>query len=180
VSNKLPLAVDLDGTLAHGDTFYAAMLRFLRQAPWNALVLALWLARGRAFAKAQLARVTPCDPAALHYDQRVLDWLREERASGRTIVLATATDQREARRIADHLGLFRRVFASDGEVNLKSSRKAAALRAAFPRGFVYAGNEVADLAVWAAAKAAVVVNAPPNILRKAERRFKVEKIFPHV
>jgi phosphoserine phosphatase len=79
--------------------------------------------------------------------------------------------------VAQHLGCFDRVFASDGAVNLKSLRKAEALAAAYPLGFVYAGNERADLAVWAAAKAAVVVNASPALERETRRRFTIERVF---
>lgn len=173
-----PLAVDLDGTLIHSDLFAEAILRFLTAAPWKAPLLLAWLARGRAYAKARLAQIVACDPATLPYDQRVLAWLKEERAKGRILALATASDQRDAERVATHLGLFDRVFASDGSVNLKSRRKAAALVAAYPQGFVYAGNESADLRVWAAAAGAVVANSPSNVARKAAARFTVEKTFP--
>ncbi len=172
-----PLAVDLDGTLIHGDVFTAAMLRFLGANPLRLPILMFWLAHGRAHAKARLEAVTPTDPAALRYDARVLAWLREERARGRTIVLATAADQVTARAVADHAGVFDAVYASDGKTNLKSRRKAERLTAAFPDGFVYAGNETADLKVWAAARRAVVVNAPAVLAAIAARRFEVERTF---
>ena len=174
----MPLAVDLDGTLSHGDTFGRAMLRFLRAAPWNALILVAWLARGRPYAKARLAKRFPCNPLALRYDARVLDWLKQERAEGRTIVLATGSDQHDAQRVADHLGLFDRVLASDGQRNMKARRKAEKLSALFPQGFVYAGNETADLAVWAAATSAVIVNASPALERRVLAKFKIERSFP--
>lgn len=173
----LPLAVDLDGTLIHGDVFTAAMLRFLSANPLRAPLLLFWLAHGRAHAKARLEQVTPTDPAALRYDARVLDWLRAERARGRMVVLATAADQVTAQAVAAHVGLFDAVFASDGRINMKSRRKAERLTAAFPDGFVYAGNETADLKVWAAARRAVVVNAPAHLAAAAARRFDVERSF---
>lgn len=175
---KPPLAVDLDGTLIHGDLFAQAMLKLLTRTPWRAPLLLVWLLRGRANAKAHIARLFPCDPPALPYDQRVVDWLRAERAEGRTIVLATAYDRRDAERVAAHLGFFDRVIASEGVVNLKSHRKAEALCEAFPDGFVYAGNERADLHVWAKAAGAVIVNAAPDLESEAKRRFTVERIFP--
>ncbi|MFE8033760.1 UbiA family prenyltransferase [Thiohalocapsa marina] len=45
---------------------------------------------------------------------------------GRSLVLATASDQRMAQAVADHVGLFDVVLASDGERNLKGPTKAAA------------------------------------------------------
>lgn len=176
-AEKPPLAVDLDGTLIRGDLFSAAMWRLATRAPWRLPLLLLWLLRGRAHAKARLCALYPVDAASLPYDERVVAWLREERAGGREIALATAFDRAGAEAVAKHLGCFDRVFASDGVVNLKSRRKAEALAAAYPLGFVYAGNERADLAVWAAAKAAVVVNAAAALEREAARRFEVERVF---
>src|SRR5262249_45043277 len=70
------------------------------------------------------------------------------------------------------------VFASDGVTNLKSTRKAEALSAAYPQGFVYAGNESADLKVWARAKGAVVVNADAALAERAAALTTVEQVLP--
>lgn len=173
---KLPLAVDLDGTLVHCDTFIEGMVRLGFEKPWLLPALAGWLMQGRAHAKAEVAKRFPTDAASLPYDERVVAWLREERAAGRTVALATATDRRTADAIAAHLGIFDHVFASDGRTNLKSSRKAEALVAAYPRGFVYAGNESADIKVWRSATAAVVANASPSLATRAGAAL--ERAFP--
>lgn len=175
---KPPLAVDLDGTLFRGDLFFEAILRFLFATPWKAPLLVGWLLRGRAYAKQRLAEITPADVAALPYNDDLIAWLREERASGREIALATASDQRAAQAVADHVGVFDRALASNGRINLKSTRKAEALAEVYPQGFAYAGNEHADLKVWAAASHAIVVNASPSLARAAATRFQIERIFP--
>jgi phosphoserine phosphatase len=173
-----PLAVDLDGTLIKGDLFTMAMLRLARERPSRLPLLGAWLLHGRAHAKARLAELYPADPAQLDYDERVVAWLKEERCRGRRIALASAYDRRAAQSVADHLGLFDCVLASDGRVNLKAHRKADALRAAFPEGFVYAGNEAADIPVWRAATHAVIVNAPRWLEQLATREFPIERTFP--
>jgi 4-hydroxybenzoate polyprenyltransferase len=175
---RAPLAVDLDGTLIHADLFVESALRFIMSGPFNILLLVRWLLMGRAVAKANLARLAPCNPADLPYDERVLAWLHEERAAGRMVVLATAADQAEANAVARHLGLFDGVLASDGAVNLKSRRKAEWLKAEFPGGFVYAGNHTDDLSVWSQAEAVVVVNASPGLETTVARRHAVERVFP--
>lgn len=176
-SAKPPLAVDLDGTLIRCDVFTEAMIRLGFEKPWLLPHLVGWLVRGRAHAKARLAAMFPPHPEALPYDERLLAWLREERAGGRTVVLATASDRRAADAIASHLGCFDRVFASDGETNLKAQRKADALATAYPQGFAYAGNESADIKVWRAAAGAVVVNASDGLTRRATADFPVERTF---
>ncbi|MGE0044754.1 MAG: UbiA family prenyltransferase [Hyphomonadaceae bacterium] len=174
---KLPLAVDLDGTLIRGDLFVEAMLRFVSAKPWRLFTLLAWLMRGRAYAKARLAEAAPFDPADLPYDERFLAWLRAERAQGRVLVLATATNRRAALAVAEHIGIFNAVFASDAQTHLKGERKAQALQEAFPAGFVYAGNEDADERVWRAAHGAVIVNAPAALTRRVAREHGLEAKF---
>ncbi len=172
-----PLAVDLDGTLFRGDLFFEAILRMVFGSPFNIFTLLGWLLRGRAYAKARIFERFTFDPATLPYDQRILQWLKDERARGRRVVLATASDRRAAEAVAGHLGLFDAVFASDGAVNLKSARKGARLAEAFPDGFVYAGNDDADLKVWRRAAGAVVVNASRALAAKVKQNFTVERAF---
>jgi phosphoserine phosphatase len=175
-ASDLPLAVDLDGTLIRTDIFTRQLLAFLARTPWRAPQLLVWFAHGRAYVKARLAAFAP-PPETLPYEERVLAWLRAERARGRTIVLASASDRQVVEAVAAYVGLFDAVFASDGRTNLKARRKAAALRAAFPQGFVYAGNESADLSVWAAAARAVLVNVSPGLARRCRARFAIERSF---
>lgn len=176
-TRDLPLAVDLDGTLIRGDVFAMQLTRFLTCAPWRLPELLLWFVNGRANVKAKLAAHAP-DAATLPYDERVVAWLTAERARGRVVVLASASDRSAVEAVAKHTGLFDRVIASDGRINMKSRRKADALNAAFPQGFVYAGNESADLRVWDAAAAAVLVNCAPSLERFARSRYQIEREFP--
>jgi 4-hydroxybenzoate polyprenyltransferase len=142
------------------------------------LIVALgWLTKGIAFTKARVADAAPVDAATLPYDERVLLWLRAAKADGRTITLATAADARNAQAVADHLGLFDSVVASDGEINLKGKAKAAHLLALHPGGFVYAGDSHADMKVWRAAKRAVPTNASPGLARRVRRDFDIETGF---
>ena len=117
--------------------------------------------------------------AALPYNLPLLDWLKEQRAAGRRLILCTATDRSIADNIAAHLGVFDEVMASDGVTNLAGSNKAAALEARFgAHGFDYAGNSSADLAVWRRARRAIVVNGSTRLTAQATGLCKVEREFP--
>lgn len=171
------LCVDLDGTLLKSDALYESVLALLRLNPLYAFLLPLWLLRGKAALKREIAARVALDPAALPYDERVLALLRE--TADRPRVLCTATDARYAGAIAEHLGLFEEVMASDGRTNLSGDRKAAALVARFgERGFDYAGNELLDTRIWEKSRAAWVVNGPASLLRRAQLLGEVAGHLP--
>ncbi|MCS6921110.1 MAG: UbiA family prenyltransferase [Elioraea sp.] len=173
---RLPLCVDLDGTLLRTDTLVEGVVRLgLGRRLAQALVA---LARGRAAFKAAVAEGAPLDPSRLPYNEQLVAWLAEQKRAGRRLVLATAANERVARAIADHLGLFDEVIASGAEHNLKGSAKAAALVDRFGQGgFSYVGDSAADAAVWRRAGAAVLVGPaarrppplPPTVV--VEARF---------
>ena len=132
-------------------------LSLLGNEPWLAWRLPLWLLEGKAQLKRRIANRVELDVATLPYHAELLDWIRAEHASGRRIVLCSASDAKFVEKVADHLGLFHEVMASDGVTNLSSHRKADALVRRFgARGFDYAGNSqrrCTGLATGAASRA---------------------------
>ena len=173
-----PLVVDLDGTLVKSDLLIEAIGRLLRQQPLALFALPRWLLKGRANLKREVARRVELDPTLLPYRTPLLDYLRSERDRGRTIVLATASDERFANQVAGHLKLFDRVLASDGSTNVSGELKRARLVEQFrERGFDYVGNASRDLAVWSSARKAIVVNPNPQLLRAVARVAECESAF---
>lgn len=174
-----PIVVDLDGTLIRTDMLHESALRVVRDKPLHVLRIPYWLTRGKAFLKSRLASHTDFDPASLPYNQDLLAWLHTQRAAGRRLILCTASDRSIAEPIAEHVGLFDEVMASDGTSNLAGRNKAAALEERFGRGgYDYVGNSNADLHVWERARRAIVVNAGERLARAAGKVTEVEKEFP--
>ena len=174
-----PLVVDLDGTLLAGDMLFETANEYVSGAPWRAVVLAVRLPSGRARTKEFLAERTTPDVAVLPYNDDVVRFVREQRATGRRIVLATATNQAIAERIAEHLGLFDEVLGSTAADNLKGTAKAEVLVRTFGEGgFVYVGDSAADLAVWRVAAGAVVVSSRPGFVEQVRRVAAVEAVIP--
>ena len=154
----VPLCVDLDGTLVRSNVLVETLVGTLKHHPLLVFALPVWLARGRATLKRELAARADIDVARLPYDEQLLADLRRERLAGRPIYLATAADEAIARRIADHLGLFDGVLASNGRDNLKGEAKARELAARFgEKGFDYVGNDRHDVPVWDRAREAIRV-----------------------
>jgi 4-hydroxybenzoate polyprenyltransferase len=154
-----PLCVDLDGSLVSTDLLHECFVSAVRGAPWVAILSAFWLLRGIAHLKRNLAERADFDVSALPYRDEVVSFLREERRKGRRVVLATASWQPLAQRVADHLGLFDEVIATTSGMNLKGAAKAQELVRRFgERGFDYLGNSPEDLPVWRVSEHAYVVD----------------------
>jgi 4-hydroxybenzoate polyprenyltransferase len=105
--------------------------------------------------------------------------LKEQKVNGKKIVLCTAANERIAQAVSKHLGLFDDVIASDDYSNLKSNNKRNALQEKYgEQGYDYAGNSSADIAVWAGASQAIVVNANKRVQRKVSQVASVSQTFP--
>ena len=177
-TDLVPLCVDLDGTLIKTDLLCESMVRLLKRNPLYVFVLPLWWLKGRAFLKREIGARVELDVTTLPYHQPLVDFLREEHRRGRPIFLATASDRKMAQPVADHLGLFTDVLASNGETNLRGTRKLRAMEQRFgPRGFDYAGNSSVDLPVWQQARQAIVVNARETVTEHARQLATVSHVF---
>jgi 4-hydroxybenzoate polyprenyltransferase len=177
ISNR-PLAVDLDGSLIHSDLLLESFLLLIKRNPLYLLMVPFWLLQGKAALKRAIASRVALNAAALPYNQPFVAWLRTQREQGRALWLCTASDAALAQGVANHLGLFDGVLASDGQHNLSGRNKAAELVARFgEKGFDYCGNAPVDLAVWQRAGAAVVVNGNEALVRQAGKVAQVVARF---
>lgn len=144
-----PLVVDLDGTLIATDLLIESFFSYIGKAPANLPFVLLSLFRGRACLKDVLAARAQVDVTTLPYHQSVLSLIDEARAQGRPVYLATAANERFARAVSAHLGLFDGLFASNTHHNLAAANKARLLIDKFgDKGFDYVGNHRDDLAIW--------------------------------
>jgi apolipoprotein N-acyltransferase len=176
--SQVPLCVDLDGTLIKTDLLWESLARLLRRNPLQFFPVLFWWLRGRAFLKRQLVRRVAIDPRVLPYNQPFLAFLREQKNAGRTLILATASDRDMALPVANYLGLFDEVLASDGRTNLRGDNKLKTLVEKFgEHGFDYAGNSSIDLAVWRRARRAIVVNAAPALVQRASECTELGPVF---
>lgn len=128
---------------------------------------------GKAQFKRRLADAVLPSVDDLPYNKPLLAWLRQQREAGFKLVLATASDIRIARAVADHLGIFDEVMGTESQ-NLSSHRKQAALIERFgEKGYAYIGNSSADLPVWRSATAIHVANPERGVLVLGKQFFIV-------
>jgi 4-hydroxybenzoate polyprenyltransferase/phosphoserine phosphatase len=169
------LCVDLDGTLVKSDTLHDSALAVARHHPRALVNIPGWLLQGKAALKRHLANTIQLDVVHLPYNRELLQYLEQQRATGRPLYLATAADADTANRIAAHLGLFTGVLASDGQLNLAGKNKLAAFQSHFGDNFSYIGNALPDLPLLQHCQEPMVANPTPG-LRAALRKARITPV----
>lgn len=175
-----PLCVDLDGTLVKSDTFIESIFLLIRRNPLMTIQIAFWLVRSRAIAKREVTLRVAIDAASLPLNRPVVDYLRSQKAQDRKIYLFTGADSRLANQVAEHLGLFEGVLASNGSINLIGRKKREILWQQFGEsGYDYIGNSYQDIPVLERAGNAMLANPSPLLNTvlgaksvRIERRFE--------
>ena len=174
VQVDVPLCIDLDGTLLKTDTLWESLVGLLLRNPLLVFSAVLWILRGKAVLKNEVAARTDRDPATWPYRSEVVDLLERESAEGRTLVLATGAPEKVAKGVADHLGLFDDIMYTTAEVNLTAGRKKQALVDRYGEGgFDYVGDSSDDVAVFEAARKAIVV-APDRTAHRWQMNHESE------
>ena len=175
------LFVDLDGTLVRTDLLHEAVLVLSKQAPFQLLRALFRLSHGRAAFKMAISEAVTPEVRQLPFWEEVLEFITKQRSFGRKVILATATDSASAQSIADGLGVFDGILASDGSKNLKGTVTLEAIQAyCRENGFAefdYLGDTHADLPIWREARGVYVVAPSGRLLRKIHEFAQPEAIL---
>lgn len=163
LEQDIPLVVDLDRTLSHADLAVEALVKAAVSSFTAFWQVISWMLAGKAYFKMKLARIAPVNPDQIPYNSDVLKLIETARLQGRKVILASAGHRRNVNRVADHLGTFDAVIASDGKHNLKGSRKLSAIIDLIGETpFDYVGDSAADRPIWHAARKAYTVGVGTN------------------
>src|SRR5690606_22413442 len=176
-----PLYVDLDGTLVHGDLLLESFLELLKHNLLLLLLIPVWLLRGKANLKHQIASRVSLRVDLLRYNQALLRYLQQQKAQGRRLILISASHQSYVRAVADHLGFFDDAIGSNASHNCSGSNKLACIQQ-HDSHFSYAADHRVDLVIWQRAESAVVVDAGAGLKRQIADVTTIEKEFdrPHL
>ncbi|SPF75897.1 Decaprenyl-phosphate phosphoribosyltransferase [Aliiroseovarius pelagivivens] len=170
---KKPLVLDVDGTFLRTDILFECFWSALGKDPIRAIKASFLNLKKPARLKAELAQIATLRTDLLPVEPEVSELVAQAKADGREVILASASHQPLVEQLARDHDLSPRVFASDGQTNLKGERKASALVAAFgEQGFDYAGNAPVDRAIWSMADHAIVVGDDASA-RQIEGRGQV-------
>ncbi|MEE9444355.1 MAG: UbiA family prenyltransferase [Cocleimonas sp.] len=180
---KVPLCVDLDGTLIKTDSLYELFLLLFKKNPLYCIVAISWLMKSKAHFKAEITKRVQLSAESLPYNEDVIAYIKAQDPE-RKILLVTGSNNKVANEIAEYLGLFDEVIASDSTINLTGNNKRDHLVKIFgsgddkdKNGFEYIGNEKTDIPVWKVAKKVSVVSQDNSFLKEVQSTFDNVQMF---
>ncbi len=166
MKEKLPICVDLDGTLIRNDISRETSLKFVRKGIVSIFKLICWSYYGIAYTKYRVSQYIDIIPSELNYNSNLLMFLKIKKRKGHQLFLATGSTVKYADQIADYLKIFSGVFASNQNNNLVAKNKAQKLEQVFGnKGFIYVGNSIDDIPVWEKAKQCLVVSPNSKVIK---------------
>ncbi len=169
--------MDLDGTLIKTDSLYELFLLLFKTNPLYCLIAISWLMKSKAHFKAEITKRVQLSAESLPYNQDVIDYIKAQDPQ-REILLVTGSNKTIADSIAEYLGLFDEVIASDAHINLTGVNKRDHLAKRFAdTGFEYIGNESTDIPVWEVAKKVSVVSQDNAFLKQVTSTFDDVEVF---
>ena len=184
--DELPLVVDLDGTLIKTELPWESFISVLTRHPVRLVkILKKKLkTKKEGFFKTELEKWAELSVQNMPFSKNFLNWLKEEKATGRKLILCTGSTQAYADRIQQITGLFDAVYGSTLGKNLAGRKKAMFLVGKYgDKQFDYAGNSMVDFKVAPHARRFILVN--PGFLTsffsgkvKIYRRFLKKEANP--
>jgi 4-hydroxybenzoate polyprenyltransferase/phosphoserine phosphatase len=165
------IVVDMDRTLLAVDMTLESVLGLAGRKPWKIPAMIGWALAGRAVLKARLAREAIPDVDLAPANPEVIDFLRQKKAEGAFIVLASASNEDVVKAVAANFSFFDATHGSNSENNFKGADKADFLDSTYGQGaYTYLGDSPSDLKVWERGGKAVTVGAPKAVQEEAAKR----------
>lgn len=174
-----PIYVDLDHSLLRTSLTLESLLGAVKRSPLVLFALPWWLLRGVRHLRARLEGFNGIDATTLPLRGDLVEYLKAQNQSGRRTILVTAAAgqlasgvSRQAGLAADVLGVPPEARTADARAQLISSHAGGA--------FAYAGSSAADLPVWRAASAGILVGTGRKTARLVADCGPVEREFPAI
>lgn len=146
-----------------------SILLLIKKNPFLIFMVLMWLLKGRANLKQQLAQRVDIHYQLLPLNLEFYTYLLNQQKQGRDIILISASNLKPVRDISNHMGLFIDSMGSDEQINLKSHAKLARiLQLNQDTGFAYAGNSSADLPIWLEADEVLMVNCNDSLTTRLD------------
>ena len=137
---------------------WESLLLLAKQKPLKFAISPFWLLGGKALFKKRLAEHVTPDVSVLPYFDDLIAFLRKSKEGGKKLIIASATDERIVKKVANYLEIFDTVLGTSDGNNLVGNRKMKLINSACDgKGFEYIGNDKADIPIWNASEKAYAV-----------------------
>jgi phosphoserine phosphatase len=177
---RVPLVVDLDGTLIRTDAFWEIFFKGFLHNPLLILPSTVaFLRGGRPAVKKYLADTISINLETLPVNQHVLELIQKAKLEGTTVYLASGSDQKIVDQILRLRPEFTEGFGSDGKTNLTGVHKLNLLKEKFGQ-FDYIGNSWPDLPIFKGSRQAYLVSHNPTLIRTTRQQVPTIHLIPSV
>jgi 4-hydroxybenzoate polyprenyltransferase len=177
IGPDFPLVVDLDGTLIDTDLLHEAIIILLKKNMLYLFVLPLWLLKGKVYFKNKIFEIVTLCYELLPTNKQLLNFLYNESAAGRKLVLATASLSSSAKEISKVYPIFDEVYGTE-TVNLRGHNKSEFLINKFGASqFDYIGDSYSDLKIAASSRYSYLVNPSKTLERKTKKISEIKHIW---
>lgn len=176
---QIPLVVDLDGSLIKTELPWESFLSVLFRHPieFIKMVIRKIKVKRSGYLKLELEKWAELDLEKMPFSSRFVEYLKEEKAKGRSLILCTGSTQSYAEKIQKITGLFDAVWGCTPGKNIVGHKKAMFLVGKYgEKQFDYAGNSLSDLKVARYARNFILVN-PSLVVSWCLRNIKVHRRF---
>ena len=179
-ADKIPLAIDVDGTLTPSDLLLESSSKLLSTRPYYLFLIPFWwLLKGRPYLKKKVAELAPFSgEEEFIFNPSVLAEIEKAQREGREVCLASGSNEKLVEKVAQKVKV-EKVFASNDKVNLTGQKKANLLVEKLgENGFDYMGNEKIDLKVWKYARQIIGVGLTSSLKKKVALLEKPAHFLP--
>ena len=148
-SKKSYLIVDLDGTLTPSDTLEESIVSFIKKDPIkNLFIFFLFLLKGKENVKEKMSQNSLIECENLNFSREVISIIERKKEEGSTVVLCSASHQRQVSKISEELKIFDYAFGSKQNLSLKGLKKIEYVKNHFEMDyFSYIGNAKEDIPI---------------------------------
>jgi len=172
--NKTPLYVDLDGTFTKSDLLFETFIAAVKSNPLIIILCLYWLLKGRSYLKEELSSRSDINVAILPLNAEFSVFLKKQKTS-RKIILATASNEKIAKKIVDYFDVFDDYIGSTPTNNLKGKNKLEVIQQQTDN-FAYAGNSSEDFILFENASQTYLVN-PTKKAKKLAKLVTFDGVF---
>ena len=174
-----PLVVDLDGSLIKTDLPWESFLSVLVRHPIELIkiIIRKIKIKEECYLKIELEKWAEFSLQHIPFSNNFLNYLKEEKARGRELVLCTGSTQTYADKIKKLTGLFDSAWGSRLGKNLVGKKKALFLVGKYgEKNFDYAGNSLPDFKVAPYAHHFILIN-PSFLTLLLSKKIKIHRRF---